>query len=104
MDYLEANHPGISWTDDIVHKIHYMVIKTLESIDTLEHKKGCFELYGFDIILDSTFTPWLLEVNLSPACSERTPWLNEMVEAMGTGIIEVLEQDLTPPALYSTDY
>ena len=81
-----------------------MVIKTLEAIDTLEQKEGCFELYGFDIILDSLFTPWLLEVNLSPACAERTPWLTDMVESMGDGIIDILESDVLPPALYSTDY
>jgi hypothetical protein len=33
----------------------------------LEDKKCCFELFGFDILLDENINPWLIEVNLSPS-------------------------------------
>jgi len=48
----------------------------------IETKPGLFEVYGFDIILEDNLHPWLLEVNLSPACSERTPWLTKMLNSM----------------------
>ena len=34
--------------------------------------------------------PWLLEVNLSPACAERTPWLTAMLDEMMEGLVKVV--------------
>ena len=64
------------WDKDMLPKIQDLVWRTLKSIqETQEQKANCFEVYGFDIVLDTVMNPWLIEVNLSPACSERTPWL-----------------------------
>jgi len=34
---------------------------------TCTHKTNCFELFGFDVLIDSDFKPWVIEVNLSPS-------------------------------------
>jgi hypothetical protein len=36
-------------------------------------KSNCFDLFGFDIILDSDLKPWILEVNLSPSLAFDSP-------------------------------
>ena len=45
-------------------------------------------------MLDQDLNPWLLEVNLSPACAERTEWLISMLNKMATGLFSILEHKL----------
>ncbi|KAJ3026821.1 UNVERIFIED_CONTAM: Tubulin polyglutamylase ttll5 [Siphonaria sp. JEL0065] len=41
--------------------------------DYKNHRGNCFELLGFDLIIDANVTPWLVEVSTSPSLACDTP-------------------------------
>ena len=73
-------------------KINDVVWRTLKGVqENIEQKNCCFEVYGFDIVLDEDLEPWVIEVNLSPACNERTPWLKQMLNDSCTDLLRHIQ-------------
>ncbi|XP_071966876.1 probable tubulin polyglutamylase TTLL9 isoform X4 [Engystomops pustulosus] len=65
--YLIAKHGPVA-VETLFQNMDNIFIKSLQSVQKIIiNDKHCFELYGYDILLDEDLKPWLLEVNASPS-------------------------------------
>ena len=62
-------------------------------------RNNCFELYGFDILIDSDLKPWLLEVNLSPSLNTEAPIDMKIKSAMISDLLSLVGIPAIDPVL-----
>ncbi|KAJ9516902.1 hypothetical protein QJQ45_027307, partial [Haematococcus lacustris] len=67
--YLESTR-GLEATDQLFKDMDACVVKSLRAVQgIMVNDKHCFELYGYDLLIDDALKPWLIEVNASPSLS-----------------------------------
>lgn len=71
---------GIDWETQIRPQIESIVVKSLISVmNSIEPNPNCFELFGYDIMIDEDLKCWLIEVNSSPSL-EKDFLIDEIVK------------------------
>eukprot|EP00929_Paragymnodinium_shiwhaense_P074709 TRINITY_DN3823_c0_g1_i1.p1 TRINITY_DN3823_c0_g1~~TRINITY_DN3823_c0_g1_i1.p1 ORF type:complete len:907 (-),score=215.11 TRINITY_DN3823_c0_g1_i1:76-2796(-) len=78
------------WDERLLPQLKRIVVETMRAgKEKLQPRHDSFELYGFDLMVDEDMRMWLLEVNLSPGCEGRTPFLERMLTRMSKRLVEV---------------
>ena len=100
---------GLMWT-----RIMDLIVKTLLSVEpaissrtrqVTAGRENCFELYGFDVLVDDELKPWLLEVNLSPSMQAESPldWqIKSSLLADTFNIVGICSSDRSSPKVERT--
>jgi len=89
--YLDENYPdkGIKVRESLYAKMKEFVNLTLLSVRKKlnpDYKKHCFEIFGYDFMVDTEFNVWLIEVNTNP-CLEESSQLLKMLLPRMLGIV-----------------
>jgi hypothetical protein len=77
-----------------------MVIMSLESVKkkiNSNDRKHCFEIYGYDFMVDELMKPWLIEVNTNPCIEESSPILEKLLPRMLHNAFQLTLDVLFPP-------
>ena len=63
----------------------------LDIYSKTQEKRTCgFELYGFDILIDSNLKPWLMEVNVCPSLSSSSPLDRKIKHTLLTDLLNLI--------------
>lgn len=62
--------------------IKFVITKTIDSVKRkIDSNKrlGCFEMFGYDFMVDNDMTVWLIEVNTNPCLDESSSLLKQLL-------------------------
>lgn len=90
-EYINEEAGSDLYEEKIKPQIKKIVLYTLECVqDMVENTKCAAELYGYDIMIDQDYRPWLIEINSSPAMDYSTPVTKELVKQVLEDTIKVI--------------
>ncbi|KAJ3365066.1 putative tubulin polyglutamylase ttll9 [Allomyces javanicus] len=85
----------------LFNQIEELMIRALVSVAKIMiNDKHCFELYGYDILIDQDLRPWLLEINASPSLTAETQWDYDLKYGLLNDMFDVvdMERKCPPPS------
>ena len=105
-EYLEQTYPHLKATieDKLVPRMKDLVIDSFLSVRhkmNPNRRKNCFELFGFDFLVDEDFRVWLIEINTNPFLGtpnkDMVKLVPEMVNDMCKIVLDPVFKPLNEP-------
>ena len=89
---------GLNW-GAIWEEIYDLCIKAIISVEPIlannlnrasRNRHLCFEVFGFDVIIDNNLKPWLLEVNVLPSLSSSSQLDKKVKTSLMTDVFSTI--------------
>ena len=83
--YMEDQNIPLVNFNNMINQMKYLVEISFKSVGTKLIKTKpvlCFEIFGYDFIIDRDFKPWILEINNNPGLCISSPVIQKLVPRM----------------------
>eukprot|EP00347_Sterkiella_histriomuscorum_P009493 403341003 len=83
--YLKDQNFAVDFETQILAKMKYYAALSIESVRRKlnpNKRKECFEIFGYDYIIDKDFNVWLIEANTNPCIEESSSILKLLIPRM----------------------
>ena len=93
--YIDEHHGerGVSVREDLVPRMQNMVVDSIMAtrshLNRGNRKQRCFELFGYDFMVDEDFRSYLIEVNTNPFLGFQNDWHRGVVESMVEDMLQL---------------
>jgi D-alanine-D-alanine ligase-like ATP-grasp enzyme len=90
--YCDDHSIALQVKTNLVEKIKCLIVKsclaTRKIIDP-NKRRNCFELFGYDFIIDEDLNVWLIEVNTNPCIEESSTILKILLPRMIDDMLKI---------------
>ncbi len=85
--YMDLKYPHLNYSvrEKLIPDLKRIIKITMKAVRHrigLKNRKQCYEIFGYDFILDTNLKPFLLEVNTNPGMEESSPICDEIIPRM----------------------
>jgi hypothetical protein len=87
-------------------RIKDLIIDTILSVKSQlnpNKRKDCFELFGYDFLIDEDFRVWLIEVNTNPYFGIANEYIADLLPKMIDDMTKIVVDPVYPPRFVEKD-
>lgn len=85
-NFLKSTNQDTNLFDECIKKMVQMIKISMLSVGSKKLLKSknvlCFQIFGYDFIIDENFKPWILEINDNPGLSISSPVIAKLIPRM----------------------